>query len=65
MRNLCDTRQFPLLKSQLFCNGQILYGKKSRESQRNEFIHINLKFNVMMQLSETIMFCRTLFGLLI
>ena len=24
----CDTRQFSLFKSQLFCNGQLLYGKK-------------------------------------
>ena len=40
----CDTRQFFVVISQLFCNGQLLYGKKSRESQRYEFIYINLQF---------------------
>ena len=40
----CDTRQFSLFKSQPFCNSQLLYGKKSRKSQRDKFIYINLQF---------------------
>ena len=40
----CDTRQFSLFKSQLFCNSQLLNGKKGRKSQRNKFIYINLHF---------------------
>ena len=40
----CDTRQFFVVKSQLFCNSQLLYGKKSRKSQRDKFIYINLQF---------------------
>ena len=43
----CDTRQFSPFKSQRFCNEQILNGKKSRESQRYEFIYINLQFTTL------------------
>ena len=40
----CDTRQFSVFKSQRLCNDQLLYGNKSRESQRNKFNYINLQF---------------------
>ena len=48
------------------CNGQLLYGKKSRNSQRNEFIYINLQFfNVAIQWLNTIMFRFILYRLII
>ena len=62
----CDTRQFSLFKSQRFCNSQLLYGKKSRESQQNEFIYINLQFfNIAIQWLNTIMFRFILYRLII
>ena len=56
---------FSPFKSQLFCNSQLLYGKKSRKSQRDKFININLQFKRYDIILNTIMFVLFLYRLLI
>ena len=45
-KDLVTPVNFSLFKSQQFCNSQLFNGKKSRESQQDEFIYINLKSSV-------------------